>query len=173
MNFNIEEAIDLLDRTPQTLEYFLIGLPDGWLQCNEGEGTWNVPEVIEHLIEGEKYNWIPRLETILQESKHRSFPPFDRFSHLNKAERSMEQKFLEFKTVRTQNIIKLQSLIDPELHLERTGYHPEFGVVKLRELLSTWVVHDLTHISQIARIMAERYRADVCPWIEYLGILKK
>jgi hypothetical protein len=174
MNFNIEEAIEVLERTPRTLASFLSGLSEGWLQCNEGEGTWNASEVIEHLIEGEKTNWIPRLEFILQEGESQPFPPFDRFSHLKgKTERSIEEKLLEFKTLRAQNITKLKVLIEPELHLELTGSHPAFGQVKLRELLSAWVVHDLTHIAQIVRVMAERYRADVGPWIEYLGILKK
>ncbi|AYB38476.1 DinB family protein [Brevibacillus laterosporus] len=173
MNFNMEEAIEVLERTPQTLEYFLSGLSDRWLLCNEGEGTWNVSEVIEHLFEGEKNNWIPRLEIILQEGESKVFPPFDRYSHLNeRSERSLEQKLLEFKTIRTQNIIKLKALFESEFHLELTGSHPAFGVVKVREMLSTWVVHDLTHIAQIVRVMAERYRADVGPWIEYLGILK-
>jgi len=174
VNFNVNEAIEILDRTPQTLEYFLSGLSDGWLQCNEGETTWNVSEVIEHLIEGEKNNWIPRLEFILHEGESKPFPHFDRFSHLNnKFQGSIEEKLFEFKTIRKHNINKLTSLIDSELHLELTGYHPAFGVVKIRELISTWVVHDLTHISQIVRVMAERYRTDVGPWISYLGILKK
>lgn len=156
------------------MEYFLSGLSDGWLECNEGEGTWNVSEVIDHLIEGEKTNWIPRLEFILQEGDSKPFPPFDRYSHLNnRAVRSIEQKLLEFNTIRSQNITKLKGLIEPGLHLELKGSHPVLGVVKLRELLSTWVVHDLTHISQIVRVMAARYRADVGPWKEYLGILKK
>lgn len=174
MNFNLKEAMEVLERTPQTLESFLSGLSDEWLECNEGEGTWNVSEVIEHLIEGEKTNWIPRLETILHEGESRPFPSFDRYSHLNEtSERSIEQKLLEFKMIRKQNINKLKALIKPELHLELTGLHPAFGVVKLRELISTWVVHDLTHIAQIVRVMAERYRTDVGPWKEYLGILKK
>ncbi|WP_391118339.1 DinB family protein [Psychrobacillus sp. L3] len=174
MNFNLKEAIEVLERTPHTLECFLSGLSDEWLQCNEGEGTWNVTEVIEHFIEGEKNNWIPRIEIILQEGENKFFPPFDRYFHLNeRSERSIEQKLLEFKTIRTQNITRLKVLIEPELHLELTGLHPAFGVVKLRELLSTWVAHDLTHIAQIVRVMAERYRADVGPWKEYLGILKK
>ncbi|MDR6226305.1 DinB family protein [Desmospora profundinema] len=173
MNFNMEEAIEVLERTPQTLEYFLSGLSDPWLQYNEGEGSWSVSEVIDHLIEGEKNNWIPRLEMILQEGESKPFPPFDRYSHLNKeSERSIEQQLLEFKTIRIQNTTKLKELIKPELHLEWTGSHPAFGVVKVRELLSTWVVHDLTHIAQIVRVMSERYRADVGPWKEYLGILK-
>lgn len=174
MNFNIKEAIEVLERTPQTLEYFLSGLSDGWLQCNEGDGTWNVNEVIDHLIEGEKNNWIPRLEMILQEGDSRPFPPFDRYSHLNDSPKKLiEQKLLEFKTIRIQNTIKLRVLIESELQLELKGSHPVFGEVKVRELLSTWVVHDLTHIAQIVRVMSERYRADVGPWKEYLGILKK
>lgn len=38
MNFKMTEAIEVLERTPQTLDYLLSGLSDGWLQCNEGEG---------------------------------------------------------------------------------------------------------------------------------------
>lgn len=174
MNFTMEEAIEILARTPQTLECFLSGLSDEWLQCNEGEGTWNASEVIEHLIEGEKNNWIPRLEFILQEGERKPFPPFDRYSHLHeRSESSMEQKLHAFKTIRTQNITKLKMLIDPEVHLEWTGSHPAFGAVKVRELISTWVVHDLTHMAQMVRVIAKRYKADVGPWIEYLGILKK
>lgn len=174
MNFNMKEAIEVLVRTPQTLELFLGDLSADWLSCNEGEGSWNATEVIDHLIECEKHNWVPRLETILQDSENKLFPPFDRYSHLNKtSEESIKQRLLEYKKIRTQNINKLGALIKPGLHLELTGLHPEFGAVKLRELLSTWVVHDLTHIAQIVRIMATRYKEDVGPWKEYLSILKR
>jgi len=174
MNFTIAEAIEILERTPQTLEYFLSGLSKSWLYCHEGEGTWNASEVIDHLIEGEKINWLPRLQFILEEGENKPFLPFDRYAHLNESkDAALEQKLQAFKTIRAQNIAKLQSLIDPKLHLEKTGLHPEFGPVKVRELISTWAVHDLTHIAQIVRVMAERYREDVGPWSAYLGILKK
>ncbi|WP_134703320.1 DinB family protein [Ammoniphilus sp. YIM 78166] len=174
MNFQMKEAIEVLERTPQTLEYFLSGLSNSWLQTNEGEGTWNVFEVIKHLIEGEKTNWIPRVEFLLVEGESRTFPPFDRFSHLNnQMEKSIEQSLHEFRIIRLQSIARLKHLVNPDLHLELTGSHPALGVVKLRELLSTWVVHDLTHIAQIVRVMALRYQMDVGPWKEYLSILKK
>src|SRR5581483_9842184 len=105
MNFNLQEAIEVLVRTPQTLEYFLSGLSHEWLQCNEGERTWNISEVVEHLIEAEKNNWIPRLEMILQDGEGKPFPPFDRYSHqTEESEKSMEQKLLEFKLIRMKNI---------------------------------------------------------------------
>lgn len=172
MNFNLKEAIEILDRTPNTIEYFLTGLSDEWINCNEGEGSWNAIEVIAHLIECEKNNWIPRIEAILKD-KNQSFPPFNRYAHLNKPERMLDPMLSEFKSIRIQNINNLKILVDSETQLELTGMHPEFGAVKLRELISTWVVHDLTHINQIMRVMAERYRTDVGPWIEYLSILKK
>ncbi|WP_078380766.1 DinB family protein [Sutcliffiella halmapala] len=174
MNFTLKEAMEILERTPKTLESFLSGLSDGWLQSNEGEGTWNAAEVVEHLIEAERNNWIPRLELILQERLDKPFPVFDRFAHLNSAtEKSIEQTLLDFKTIRAQNIMLLKERIKPDVHLELTGLHPEFGDVKLRELPSTWVVHDFTHISQIVRVMAKRYSSDVGPWQAYLSILNK
>lgn len=173
MNFNLIEAIEILERTPKTLEHFLSGLSDGWLECTEGEGTWNAVEIIDHLIEGEKVNWIPRLKMILND-EGKPFPPFDRYAHLNESNvTTIEQKLVEYKSLRAENIHILKKLIEDEETLEKKGTHPVFGSVKARELISTWAVHDLTHITQIVRVMAGRYKADVGPWIEFLGILKK
>lgn len=173
MNFKLDEAIEILERTPLTLEQFLSGLSEEWVHCNEGEGTWNAFEVINHLIEAEKHNWLLRLEVMLQEGENKSFPPFDRYSHLKQTnETSIQHKLIEFKNLRLENIKKLKNLIGNEENLEMTASHPEFGVVKVRELISTWTVHDLTHIAQIVRVMANRYQTDVGPWQEYLGILK-
>ena len=41
----------------------------------------------------------------------------------------------------------------------------------LRELLATWAVHDLDHVSQIYAGLAGSYDAEVGPWKAYLGIL--
>ncbi|WP_053220063.1 DinB family protein [Virgibacillus senegalensis] len=174
MEFRMNEAVEILERTPQTLDFLLSGLSDGWLNCNEGEGTWNAIEVVDHLIEAERTNWIPRIKTILAQGENTTFPPFDRFAHLKEQkEESISQRLEAFKKLRAQNISIVLQLIDSSHQFEWTGTHPAFGKVKLRELLSTWVVHDLTHITQIVRVMAERYRTDVGPWQEYLGILSK
>jgi hypothetical protein len=45
------------------------------------------------------------------------------------------------------------------------------GRVTLRQLLSTWAVHDLGHLAQISRTMAKRYREQVGPWRAYLPVL--
>ncbi|BCB03979.1 DinB family protein [Bacillus sp. KH172YL63] len=172
MNFEKNEAVQLLGRTPVTLHALLSGLGDGWLIANEGEGTWTPSQVIDHLIECEKTNWIPRIVSIIDSRGNRDFPPFDRDAHLTYPSSTIDQKLSEFTQLRMQNVERLNTLISCPEDLERTGIHPAFGEVKLSELLSTWVVHDLTHLSQIVRVMAERYREDVGPWEAYLGALK-
>jgi len=174
-NMKLEEALEMLERTPRALETMLAGLSAGWLQCREGEGTWNASEVVGHLIESEHTNWLPRLVSMLGNSDGggKPLPPFDRFAHLREAERPLETMLEEFRAIRTRNIAAVRELVDPERDFDRTGQHPSFGTVKVRELLSTWAVHDLTHMSQIMRVMAERYREDVGPWSAFLGILRR
>ncbi|UOE95799.1 DinB family protein [Alkalihalobacillus sp. LMS39] len=172
MNFSLPEAIEVLERTPKTLEALLSGLSTAWLTCREGEKTWNAKEVVEHFIYAEKQNWIPRLQTILEQTENKAFPPFDRFAHLQQASGSkMEERITEFHQLRQQNIAKLKQLVTVDQQLELTGIHPEFGEVKTKELLATWVVHDLTHLAQIGRVMAKRYSDDVGPWKAYISIL--
>src|SRR2546429_557521 len=52
--------------------------------------------------------------------------------------------------------------------LDLRGTHPELGTVTLAQLLATWVGHDLTHVSQVVRVMARRYQDAVGPWRAYL-----
>ena len=174
MVFNMNEAIEILERTPETLKALLSGLSKGWVSSNEGEGTWNPSEVIGHLIDGEKYNWIPRLKIILSETDDKSFRAFDRFSHLKEyAHLSIEDKLSEFSSLGRENINKLKELFVDDKQFVLTGIHPEYGEVEARQLIATWAVHDLTHLSQITRVLAKRYTIDVGPWKSYLGILHK
>ncbi|QHZ48862.1 MULTISPECIES: DinB family protein [Bacillus] len=172
MNFQLDEAIEILERTPETLSQLLTRLSREWISSDEGEGTWNAFDVVGHLIEGEKNNWIPRIEMILTKGETETFPPFDRVGQMQQnAGKTIEQLLGEFAALRRENLKTLRQLVDSETDFEQTGVHPEFGIVKLREQLSTWVAHDLTHISQIARVLAKRYQDDVGPWKAYLRIL--
>ncbi|MGG1553749.1 DinB family protein [Paenibacillus ferrarius] len=172
MNFNIREAMEILERTPHTLTSMLSGLSDSWLHVNEGEGTWTVSEVLDHLITLEFDTWMSRLGFILESVEAESFPAFELYAWPSEP-MTLEQKLREFRRLREESLAKLRLLFEGDVDLEKTGIHPRFGVVKARELLSTWTVHDLTHTAQITRVMAKRYQTDVGPWIAFLSILKK
>ena len=55
---------------------------------------------------------------------------------------------------------------------DRTGIHPKFGRVTLRQLLATWVAHDMDHLMQISRVLGKQLKDDVGPWTEFLRVVR-
>lgn len=173
MEQKLQDTISLLARTPAALTALLRDLPETWSLRNEGEDTWNVFEVVGHLVHGERTDWIPRVKMVLQFGEAKTFEPFDREGHAREIQgKSLENLLDTFAQVRAGNLEELRALnLRPE-DLQRRGKHPSLGVVTLSGLLATWVVHDLTHLHQISRILAHQYREAVGPWSAYLGVLQ-
>jgi hypothetical protein len=171
--FSLAEAIAVLTRTPETLDALLRGLPDVWVRCNEGADTWSAFDIVGHLISGERADWMPRVRIIIEKGEARPFHPFDRLAHRKESQdKSLGQLLDHFARLRRDNLAALQDLnLQPE-DLTRRGTHPALGVVTLSQLLATWTVHDLTHLHQLSRLMANQYRDAVGPWSAYLGVLQ-
>ncbi len=173
MQHNLDHTIQLLARTPPTLDALLRNLPQTWTSVNEGENTWSAFDIVGHLIHGERTDWMPRAKMILQFGETRAFDPFDRFAQARESEgKSLEQLLDEFARLRRENLIELRALNLRPQDLARRGRHPALGVVTLSELLATWAAHDLTHLHQISRVMAHQCRDAVGPWSQYLGVLQ-
>jgi hypothetical protein len=170
---NLADTIALLARTPTTLNTLLRGLSDNWTHRNEGEDTWSAYDIVGHLIVGERTDWVPRARIILESGEAHAFDPFDRFAQDKQSQgKSLEQLLDEFARLREENLAALKALnLQPE-DLSRRGRHPSLGAVTLSQLLATWVVHDLTHLHQLSRLMAYQYREAVGPWSVYLGVLQ-
>jgi len=171
--FNLQETIALLSRTPAALNALLRGLPETWTHRSEGDGSWTVFDVVGHLIHGERTDWMPRARRILESGDARAFDKFDRAGHQQEIQgKSMEQLLDEFTTERAENVDALSRLDLSQTDLKKRGLHPALGPVTMAQLLATWAVHDLTHLHQISRIMAHQYREAVGPWSEYLGVMQ-
>lgn len=174
MEFDLATGIAVLERTPASLRSLLEGLSPDWTDATEGPETWSPYVVVGHLIHGERTDWIPRARIILEQGPDRRFAPFDRFAQLRESQgRSLAALLEEFARLRAESLATLASwrLTDAQLALQ--GEHPALGTVTLRQLLATWVVHDLGHLGQTARVMAKQYRDEVGPWREYLPILNR
>lgn len=173
MEFELDKSIEILERTPAVLEALLGGLSEEWVKTNEGIDTWSLYDIIGHLIHGEKTDWIPRMEIILSDNPDKVFQPFDRFAQFSTSTgKTISDLLHEFKTLREKSIHQLRSKNLASAHMHLEGTHPSFGQVTLKQLLSTWVVHDLGHIAQVTRVMAKQYTTEVGPWIAYLRILQ-
>lgn len=174
MKFELSTGIAVLERTPTTLRVMLAGLPAAWTDATEGPETWSPFDIVGHLLHGERTDWIPRIRRILDQGPERRFAPFDRFAQFHESRgKSLTELLYAFAQARAENleILRALPLTDAELQLE--GEHPAFGTVTLRQLLSTWVAHDLGHLAQIARVMAKQYRDEVGPWRAYLSVMDR
>ena len=173
MRFDLKETVAVLESTPRVLDAWLRDLGDEWVHADEGQDTFSPFDVLGHLIQGEKEDWIPRARMILQAGSLSTFEPFDRFAQLEADRgRALHELLDEFSHLRRQNLETLHAFQLGRDQLELVGMHPELGEVTLGELLSTWVVHDLGHIAQIARVMAKRYGPMAGPWARYLPVLR-
>ena len=143
MDFDLRLGTAVLERTPHTLRAMLEGLPAAWIDATEGPDTWSPYVIVGHLIHGESVG------------------------------QSLTGLLDEFASLRAENLATLHGwrLTAEQLGLE--GEHPDFGRVTLRQLLATWVAHDLGHVAQAARVMAKQYREAIGPWRAYLPIVDR
>ena len=174
MKYDPGSARAVLVRTPHVLRSLLDGLPSAWLDASERPGAWSPREVAAHMADLERDAWLPRARVILEHGADRVLPDVDRERFRRTfADAPVKVVLDAFEEARAANVEALDGLHLDERALNTVGRHGALGSVRLSELLSTWVVHDLTHLAQISRALASRYRDPVGPWADYLSILRE
>lgn len=163
----LDDSIQILERTPRVLSVLLSQLSVRWAREPMDGERWNAYDVVGHLIHGEKTDWVPRMKIVLEHGEAHEFPAFDREAQFqDRDDETMAERLEEFSRLRASNVEILRSYALDDEALELTGIHPELGKVTLRNLLATWVAHDLGHLAQITRAMASRLAIDVGPWAD-------
>ncbi|WP_026462519.1 DinB family protein [Adhaeribacter aquaticus] len=172
MQFSLSKSLEVLERTPQVLFSMLNNLSSQWIEANEGENTWTPKEIVAHLIICEKTNWLTRAKIILSDSTDKILSPIDMMGHFDLAKNSSLQDLLKgFSRLRECSLDELKKLSSDESSLQKTAMHPKVGEVSLQQLIATWVTHDLSHITQISRVMARQQKEQVGPFEVFLKIL--
>jgi hypothetical protein len=165
MDYQLSAARQVLERTPSILDALLGGLSDKWLDATEGPDAWSPRQVVAHMLGAERTAWIPRIRLIVDSAEPQPLPPFDRVAEINRSgRRPIGDLLKEFAASRRESLGALATFVLDDTALSKAGIHPEFGRVELRQLLATWTVHDLSHLSQIERTMAKQYADAVGPW---------
>lgn len=173
MQFNLETAKEIIERTPRVLYSLLQGISDEWIYKNEGGDTWSVFDVVGHLIVCEKTDFIPRANIILSDAENKVLAPIDMKAHFewNKG-KDISDLLKEFELLRYENIQQLTAMNLTEEDLQKTAVHPFMGELSLGELMAVWAVHDLNHLSQILSVMAYQYKTEIGPLIQIVSIIK-
>ncbi len=170
---NLQNTIALIERTPATLNALLRDLPEEWTHRNEGPGTWSAYDIVGHLIHGEKTDWIPRTQRLLEFGESKPFDKFDRLAQERDSKgKTLPQLLDEFARSRSETLAELKKLNLQSADLAKRGMHQALGSVTLSELLASWAVHDLSHLHQLSRVMAQQYREAIGPWTKFMGVMQ-
>jgi hypothetical protein len=168
---DLSASISLLENMPESIVRLVAALPEPLLYRNEGPGTWNPYEVLQHVTWGEVDDWIPRVRLILEHQDRVAFTPFDRDGGKKRyAGWPVQDLIGEFKRLRTENLAILRGFNLTDEQLALPGTHPALGPVTLSQLIAGWVSHDLTHLYQITRTIAGDYKEAIGPWTAFMGI---
>lgn len=171
--FDLAASLTVLRSTPSALSALLAPLPDAWTEVNEGRGTWSPRQVVQHLIWGEVDDWLPRVRCIYDHGESQPFRPFDREEGFRRyAGLSLGELLAEFTRTRGESLYAIDRLHLDGADLQRSGRHPELGMVTLQQLLATWVTHDLGHLAQVTRVLTKHAGTWAGPWRAYFNLLR-
>lgn len=171
MEFSLDKSLEILSNTPVVVSSLLQNLSDDWINHNEGENTWTVKEVLAHFIVCEEINWMPRIRLIL-DNPESVFAPMDMQVHFELTKKhSLSELLVQFDQLRSDGIHELKAYELQEKDFLKTATHPVIGTVSMSQLIATWTAHDMTHLAQIARILAKQNKNLVGNFNQYLTIL--
>jgi len=174
MNFDLNQSVEILSRTPATLDALLRGAPDEWIMVNNGGESWSAWTVVGHMLDNEEDNWIARARFILDNGDARAFEPINRRAVSEEHQGTPLPDLLDkFSALRASNLDTLRGWKLTAGKLQSVGLHPSLGQVTLSQLLATWVAHDMNHMGQIVETLSRHYKEAVGPWIQYLAILTR
>lgn len=142
-----------MTETQEKLRALLEGLSEEELRRPEGEGRWAVLDVLAHLGDLEMV-YAVRMRDILAGSGDRTLQPLAQDAWIQRVHRrgdeTRDELLEQFAFHRRMNLALFARLTDEEL--ERTGVHPQYGTMSVRDIRGRLERHDAKHLAQIERI---------------------
>ncbi len=140
--------------TPAKIVSLIRGLTPRDLAKRPAPGKWSIQEIISHLADTEmvmacRARWIAFED-------HPTLVPFDQekwAAGRAREKESLAETIERFRLLRRSQLRLFRHASKQDF--QRTGFHPERGVVTLRVQLETLAGHDLNHLAQIQRLAAQ------------------
>jgi hypothetical protein len=148
----MQETLEKLRAFPSRLRNALEGVEHAALHKLEGEGRWSVADVAAHLGDLELV-YAVRIRTMIAAGEDVPLPALAQNAWVERVHRHGEtaaELLRNFEDVRRMNV-ELLARLDEE-QLARTGTHPQYGRLSVRDAAERIVRHDQKHLAQIERV---------------------
>jgi hypothetical protein len=143
------EVVALLQNTPAVLRTLLRPLPRDMFTWHPTPGKWCINEVVGHLIEADRHDFMGRIRLIRDHEEPRltvsDQAEVARMRH--DCDHDLNELLDELSHQRSSSLSCIVTFGDQEL--QRGGVHPTIGHLHIVNLLHEWVYHDMNHIRQI------------------------
>ncbi len=151
-----QELIAAFDAGPYRLRKVVEGLTLTELRAHPKPGKWSISELILHLADAEVLGGT-RLRMILGEDQP-VLPRYDqelwavRFQYQKAGQSDVQYALQLFESLRMTASLLFHSACESDW--KRTGLHPEWGQMSLRQLLELYADHSERHLGQILELRA-------------------
>jgi hypothetical protein len=149
-----QQALKFMATTPAHVQTILTASPHELRDLRPAPDAWSMQEILAHLLHVETAVIPVRVQQMIAESNAplpaapSAAPPA-----------APEQMLAEWSQARTHNLAFLQGLT-PE-QLARTGQHPRYGTITVREHVVEWAYHDLDHLRQLLAVIQSQLYPDI------------
>jgi uncharacterized damage-inducible protein DinB len=145
-------AMEKLRQTPVEVEALTQGLSEEKLNQQPIDGGWAIRNIVSHLRDAQGVLFF-RLNLLLDE-ENPSLESKAVFEWATKEEErtpTTQEIFDTYMDSRAKTIARLENI--PLEDWWRTGRHEEFGVVTIRQQVSYFASHEITHLPQIEAVI--------------------
>lgn len=163
MSIDVAGAIRSLETTGRAIQALVSDLSTADARWKPSFDRWSILEVVNHLVDEEVEDFRARLDVLLHRPEA-EFVPIDPPGAVvarRYAERQLDESIGRFAAERERSLEWLGSLETPDLDRQRKD--DWLGEMSGRQMLASWVAHDLHHVRQITRLRYERLSQQVAP----------
>jgi hypothetical protein len=148
------EALERLRKTPLEVAALIEGLTEEQMTRQPADGGWAIRNIVAHLRDAQGVISF-RIDLFLKEENPvlESKAVFAWARDENERPPSTREIFETYQASRREMLAKVESL--PFADWWRTGRHEEFGVVSIKQQVSYFASHEVTHLPQIESLRHE------------------
>lgn len=140
-----------MDSFPAMLASAVAGLSAEQVRWRPPSGAWSVLEIVCHLADEEAEDFRVRVLSTLEDPTKPwpSIDPEGAVIERRSNEKELAQEIGRFTRERADSMRKLRALSDPDW--QKTYHHPTVGDLRAGDVMTSWAVHDMLHLRQIAK----------------------
>jgi hypothetical protein len=161
--------ISQMEANAKAIRALAVGCSDRQARWKLDPASWSVLEVVNHLLDEEREDFLPRIDVMLRRGGDVWFPidPEGWVTQRGYNQRELGPSIEAFMTARGESLVWLRGLGGADWTV---GYEAPFGSIRAGDILAAWAAHDLLHQRQLVELKWAYLVRSVQPYgVEYAG----